>query len=154
LSSFKLIERGVVDEIINYTGPYPYIDGLIFRVTRNISSVEVPHNARPQGQSNYTLRKLIALFLNVFIGYSLWPIRVFTVVGGCLFGLGLLVGMGLLINWLANGLVIPGWGLILWSIGTGIGLQLLFMGVLGEYLGKLFMAHSGLPPYVVKKRLL
>jgi len=92
LSSFKLISRGVVDEIIKYTGPYPYIDGLIFRVTRNIGSVEVPHNPRTEGQSNYTARKLIALFLNVFIGYSLWPIRVFTVIGAGLFLLGLLVG--------------------------------------------------------------
>jgi undecaprenyl-phosphate 4-deoxy-4-formamido-L-arabinose transferase len=150
LSSFKLISRGVVDEIIKYTGPYPYIDGLIFRVTRNIGSVEVPHNPRTEGQSNYTARKLIALFLNVFIGYSLWPIRVFTVIGAGLFLLGLLVGLILLIGGLAGAFVVPGWGLILWAIGTGLGLQLLFMGILGEYVGKLFMAHSGLPPYVIK----
>ncbi|GAB3644092.1 glycosyltransferase family 2 protein [Spirosoma arcticum] len=154
LSSFKLIQRDVVDEITRYTGPYPYIDGLIFRVTRNIGSVEVPHNARTEGRSNYTLRKLIALFLNVFIGYSLWPIRVFTVVGACLFAVGLLAGLGLLIGGLVRAFVVPGWGLVLWAIGTGLGLQLLFLGVLGEYLGKLFMAHSGLPPYVEKgKRL-
>ena len=154
LSSFKLIRRGVLDEITAYTGPYPYIDGLIFRVTRNIGSVEVPHNVRSEGRSNYTLRKLIALFLNVFIGYSLWPIRVFTVSGACLFGLGLLVGLIWLIGGLAGTFVVSGWGLVLWAIGTGLGLQLLFMGVLGEYLGKLFMAHSGLPPYVEKERRL
>ncbi len=152
LSSFKLIRREVVDEIIRYTGPYPYIDGLIFRVTRNVGSVEVPHNARTEGRSNYTPGKLVALFLNVFIGYSLWPIRVFTVLGACLFGAGLLAGLGLLAGSLLGAFAVPGWGLVLWSIGTGLGLQLLFMGVLGEYLGKLFMAHSGLPPYVVKKR--
>ena len=152
LSSFKLIERGVVDEIIKYTGPYPYIDGLIFRVTRNIGSVEVPHNARAEGRSNYTLRKLIALFLNVFIGYSLWPIRVFTVMGGGLFSLGLLAGMVLLVGGLSGTFTVPGWGIILWSISTGLGLQLLFLGVLGEYLGKLFMAYSGLPAYVVKNK--
>ena len=150
LSSFKLIRREVVDEIIRYTGPYPYIDGLIFRVTRNVGSAVVPHNARAEGQSNYTIRKLIALFLNVFIGYSLWPIRVFTVAGACLFGAGLLTGMGLLVGGLAGAFDVPGWGLIVWAIGTGLGLQLLFMGVLGEYLGKLFMAYSGLPPYVEK----
>ena len=154
LSSFKLIRREVVDEITQYTGPYPYIDGLIFRVTRNVGSVEVPHNARTEGRSNYTPRKLIALFLNVFIGYSLWPIRVFTVLGAGLFAGGLLVGLVLLTGVLAGAFAVPGWGLVLWGIGTGLGLQLLFMGVLGEYLGKLFMAHSGLPPYVVKKQTL
>lgn len=152
LSSFKLIGREVVDEIIQYRGPYPYIDGLIFRVTRNVGSVEVPHNPRAEGRSNYTVRKLVALFLNVFIGYSLWPIRIFTVLGAGLFGLAGLAGLGMLTGWLAGAFSVPGWGLVLWAIGTGTGLQLLFMGVLGEYLGKLFMAHSGLPPYVEKKR--
>lgn len=152
LSSFKLIRREVVNEIIRYRGPYPYIDGLIFRVTQNVGSVEVPHNTRVEGRSNYTVRKLISLFLNVFIGYSLWPIRVFTVLGATLFGLGLLSSLLFLIGWLTHVVVMPGWGIILWVIIMGLGLQLLFLGVLGEYLGKLFMAHSGLPPYVIKKR--
>ena len=152
LSSFKLIRREVVDEIIRYRGPYPYIDGLIFRVTRNVGSVEVPHNMRAEGRSNYTVRKLIALFLNVFIGYSLWPIRVFTVLGASLFFLGLLSGLFLLIGWLSHVISISGWVVVLWAIGTSLGLQLLFLGVLGEYLGKLFMAYSGLPTYVEKKQ--
>jgi glycosyltransferase involved in cell wall biosynthesis len=152
LSSFKLIRREVVDEIVTYTGPYPYIDGLIFRVTRNVGSVEVPHNPRFDGQSNYTVRKLIALFLNVFIGYSLWPIRIFTVTGAAMFGLGLLAGLVLLAGGLWGAFTVSGLGLIGWGIGTGLGLQLLFMGVLGEYLGKLFMAHSGLPAYVEKRK--
>ncbi|MVM40990.1 glycosyltransferase [Spirosoma sp. HMF3257] len=151
LSSFKLIQREVVDEIIRYRGPYPYIDGLIFRVTRNVTSVEVPHNPRAEGRSNYTFQKLIGLVLNVFIGYSLWPIRVFTVLGAMLFGLGLLCGLLFVLAWLTGTLTFSGWSLVLWAIGTGLGVQLLFLGVLGEYLGKLFMAYSGLPPYVEKK---
>ncbi|WP_460915322.1 glycosyltransferase family 2 protein [Spirosoma areae] len=153
LSSFKLIRRGVVDELVQYRGPYPYIDGLIFRVTRNVGSVEVPHNARTEGRSNYTIGKLIGLFLNVFIGYSLWPIRLFTAIGGLFLGLGLLTGLFLLIAGLMKWLLVPGWGIVLWGIVTGLGLQLLCLGVLGEYLGKLFMAHSGLPPYVEKKSI-
>lgn len=152
LSSFKLIRREVVDEIIRYRGPYPYIDGLIFRVTRNVGSVEVPHNTRSDGRSNYTVQKLVSLFLTVFIGYSLWPIRVFTVFGAALFGLGLLSGLMLLIGGLSGIYTVPGWGIVTWAIATGLGIQLLFLGILGEYLGKLFMAHSGLPPYIIKKR--
>jgi glycosyltransferase involved in cell wall biosynthesis len=152
LSSFKLIGREVVDEIIKYTGPYPYIDGLIFRVTANIGRVEVPHYSRTEGRSNYTIRKLVALFLTVFIGYSLWPIRVFTMVGVSLFGLGLMTGIGLWIGWLTDLINPAGWIIVCWAIGTATGLQLLFLGVLGEYLGKLFMAYSGLPTYVEKKQ--
>ncbi|GAB3950662.1 glycosyltransferase family 2 protein [Spirosoma harenae] len=151
LSSFKLIHRDVINEIIRYRGPYPYIDGLIFRVTRNVGSVEVPHNARSEGRSSYTVRKLIALFLNVFIGYSLWPIRLFTIIGAGLFLLGIITGIILLIGYVTRAFVLPGWGIVVWAIGTGLGLQMLFLGVLGEYLGKLFMAYSGLPPYVEKR---
>jgi len=151
LSSFKLIRRGVVDEIIRYRGPYPYIDGLIFRVTRHVGSVVVPHNARAEGRSNYTVRKLIGLFLNVFIGYSLWPIRGFTMLGAALLGLGLLIGAGSGLGWALGLLQLQGWGVVGWAVGTGLGLLLLCLGVLGEYVGKLFMAYSGLPPYVEKK---
>lgn len=150
LSSFKVINRAVVNEIIRYRGPYPYIDGLIFRVTRNVGSVEVPHNARTEGRSGYTVRKLVSLFLNVFIGYSLWPIRIFTVLGAVLSGLGLLSGFALLFYGLVGSAPVSGWRIVLWAAGTGTGLILLFLGIVGEYLGKLFMAQSGLPPYVEK----
>ncbi|SOD78053.1 glycosyltransferase family 2 protein [Spirosoma fluviale] len=150
LSSFKVIRREVVDEICRYKGPYPYIDGLIFRITSTVGSVEVAHNARVEGRSNYTARKLISLFMNVFIGYSLWPIRMFTVLGAALMSLGLLGGLVLIMGWLTNKVELAGWIIVTWAILTGLGIQLLFLGVLGEYLGKLFMAHSGLPPYVIK----
>ena len=152
LSSFKLIRREVINEIIRYKGPYPYIDGLIFRVTRHVTSVEVPHHARTEGRSSYTIRKLVSLFLNVFIGYSLWPIRLFTVLGAGLFAISLLLGVYLLVGWVTQSLSIPDWGIIVWAIGMGVSLQMLFLGVLGEYLGKLFMAYSGLPAYVEKER--
>jgi glycosyltransferase involved in cell wall biosynthesis len=153
LSSFKLIRREVVDEVIRYQGPFPYIDGLIFRVTRHVGTVSVPHNTRAEGKSNYTFRKLVSLFMNVFIGYSLWPIRLFTVFGAALFALGIISGMFLLVAWLNNLVGVTGWGLVVWMTLTGLGVQLLFLGVLGEYLGKLFMAYSGLPPYVIKKEV-
>lgn len=151
LSSFKLIHREVVDELIKYRGPYPYIDGLIFRVTRHVTSVIVPHHSRTEGRSNYTARKLIGLFLTVFIGYSLWPIRVFTVVGSLLLCVCLLWGGFLLTTSLAGIVCWPGWSITVWAIGTALGFQALFLGILGEYLGKLFMAYSGLPAYVEKK---
>lgn len=150
LSSFKLIRREVVDELVRYHGPYPYIDGLIFRVTRHVTSVEVPHMARSEGQSGYTTRKLIGLFLNVFIGYSLWPIRLFTGLGLGLTILAVLLGVGLLIAGLVGKAGVAGWLIVSWLIVFGLGVHLLFLGVLGEYLGKLFMSQSGLPAFVVR----
>lgn len=152
LSSFKLIERDVVAEIVNYTGPYPYIDGLIFRVTRNVGSVEVPHMDRVEGRSNYTVKKLVGLFLNVLIGYSVWPIRLFTVVGFSLLIASVLAGFGLLLGRLTNTLSIPGWAIISWSVWMATALVLTFLGIIGEYIGKLLMTSSGVPPYVEKQR--
>ncbi len=68
LSSFKLISRAVVNEIIRYRGPHPYIDALIFGATRNVTSVLVPHHVRAEGQSNYTVPKLITLFFRIIFG--------------------------------------------------------------------------------------
>jgi undecaprenyl-phosphate 4-deoxy-4-formamido-L-arabinose transferase len=84
LSSFKCLRRFTVKEIIKYQGPYPYIDGLILRCTRSIGTIEVRHDSRRDGHSNYTLRKLIALWLNMAVNFSVMPLRVSTVLGlGC-----------------------------------------------------------------------
>ncbi len=153
LSSFKLIRREVVDEIIRYRGPYPYIDGLIFRVTRHVGRVEVVHHQRRAGRSNYTPRKLISLFLNVLFGYSLRPLRVLSATGLVL----MLIGLGIfLVETLA---ISTGDFTVTRALVMGIvllvgGLNLTGLGLLGEYVGKLFMLESGLPAYVVKTEIL
>ena len=75
LSSFKILSRFVVDELIKYDGPYPYIDGLVLRITRNYSRVLVAHDPRREGRSGYTLRKLVSLYLNMFTNFSILPLR-------------------------------------------------------------------------------
>ncbi len=152
LSSFKLINRAVVDEIVAYAGPFPYIDALIFRVTRNVASVEVPHMPRHLGESNYTLSKLASLFLNVLFGYATLPLRVFAAIGLVLFGVSVNLGLILLLGWGLNWFTLTGWVVVLWAVLLVAGLQMLFLAVLSEYIGKLFLAQSGLKPYVVKGR--
>lgn len=151
LSSFKLINRDVIDEIKHYQGPYPYIDGLIFRVTRHVGSVEVPHHARQEGQSNYTWRKLISLTLTVLFGYSALPLRLLLGIGIGLISTCLVLGLFMLIGGLTNLLSVHGWVIILWVVLFLSGVQLLFLGVIGEYIGKLFLSQSGQPPYVIKQ---
>jgi glycosyltransferase involved in cell wall biosynthesis len=134
LSSFKLISQPVVKEIIKYKGPYPYIDGLILRVTRNIGTVEVTHHERPDGQSGYTFRKLISLFLTIIFGYSLKPLRLLLMLGFVLF----ITGIFLLffIPFMNNLLLIVG------------GLVIMSLGIIGEYIGRMYMTMSGLPQYI------
>lgn len=149
LSSFKLIRQEVVQEIIKYQGPYPYIDGLIFRITKNIGTVQVLHQKREEGTSNYTWRKLISLFLNILFCYSSLPIRLFMPIGLGLFALGFLLLMFLLGQWVI-GPDPKGWQVLTAAMIFIGGIQCTLLSVLGEYIGKSFMAQNGQPQYVIK----
>lgn len=149
LSSFKLIRQEVVQEIIKYHGPYPYIDGLIFRITRNIGTVQVAHQKREEGASNYTFNKLVSLFLNILFCYSSLPIRLFVPIGVGLFSLGFLLLLFLSIQWII-GPDPKGWQVVTATIIFIGGIQCMLLSVLGEYIGKSFMAQSGQPQYVIK----
>jgi glycosyltransferase involved in cell wall biosynthesis len=149
LSSFKLIRKEVVQEIVKYKGPYPYIDGLIFRITKNIGRVLVTHSKREKGMSNYTWRKLISLFLNILFCYSSLPIRLFMPIGVGLFGTGFLLLIFLSFQWVI-GPDPKGWQVETAAIIFIGGIQCMLLSVLGEYIGKSFMAQSGQPQYVIK----
>lgn len=149
LSSFKLIRQEVVQEIIKYQGPYPYIDGLIFRITKNIGTVQVTHLKREEGLSNYTWRKLISLFLNILFCYSSLPIRLFIPIGIGLFGAGFLLLLFLFFQWVI-GPDPKAWQVVTATIMFIGGVQCTLLSVLGEYIGKSFMAQSGQPQYVIK----
>ncbi len=146
LSSFKLIKKEVADEIVKYTGPFPYIDALIFRVTNNIGKVFVEHLERKEGRSGYTLKKLISLFLNVLFGYSQLPIRF---LWAC--------GIGLILAWFVMFFILIFTSridlqMLFWLFFIlVIAFQFFFLGILGEYIGKSFLQQGGKPQYVIKK---
>jgi undecaprenyl-phosphate 4-deoxy-4-formamido-L-arabinose transferase len=152
LSSFKLISRPVVQEIIQYKGPYPFIDGLIFAVTRNVGSQLVMHEKRKEGKSNYNLRKLVSLFLNMFIICSPRPLRILFLSGWLFIFLGLLaVLFETLIIWFFEEYYKAEH--IVWiTLVLVMGLQFFAMGLLGEYLGKIMMTQNGWPQYVIKTK--
>jgi glycosyltransferase involved in cell wall biosynthesis len=142
LSSFKLIKKEVVDEIIKYKGPYPYIDALIFRVTNNVEKTEVQHSERMEGESNYTINKLITLFMIILFVYYLLPIRIILSLGIFLVILSIL----LIILYIFK--LIPDWGLSMFVFFGGV--QLTSLGIIGEYISKSFLSQNGTPQYVEK----
>lgn len=145
LSSFKIIKKEVVEEIIKFKNPYTYIDGIIFQITDNIGKVEVQHDERQNGESNYTISKLISLFLTVLFGYSLIPLRL-TLFAGIISIIGSLVYMTL---YFLN--IVPEWGSpVVIFLG---GATLTAIALVGEYIGKAFMILSGKPQYIVKEKI-
>ena len=151
LSSFKAISRKVIDEIIKYDLPFPYLDGLVLRTTRNIGVINVKHNQREYGKSGYTIKKLISLWLNMFTSFSTIPLRVSTILGLFMSTLGSIYAMIIIYEKLLNPDLPPGYSSTIIFILIFSGLQLIFLGIIGEYLGRLFIAQSKAPQYFITK---
>ncbi|MDX2037449.1 MAG: glycosyltransferase family 2 protein [Isosphaeraceae bacterium] len=151
LSSFKCLSRFAVREVVRYSGPYPYVDGLLLRATRRIGTVEVRHDPRAVGRSNYTLRKLVRLWLNMFVNFSILPLRIAGFLGLALAGVGLLLAVVAVIEKLRDPSLPLGWASLQITIVTFSGVQLLTLGILGEYLGRMFLTGNQTPQFVVRE---
>lgn len=153
LSSFKCVNRFVINEIIKYKGPYPYIDGLILRFTRNIGKIEVKHDKRSLGKSGYTLRKLVSLWVNMFVNFSNIPLRLSFLMGCILTIFGVLMELYFLadkyIFHFQENVWPLGWATLLVCIITFSGAQLISLGLLGEYVGKLYLMSNKTPQFVI-----
>lgn len=150
LSSFKCLNRFTVGEVLRYTGPYPYVDGLILRCTRRIGTVLVRHDPRTVGCSNYTLRKLVGLWLNMSVNFSVLPLRLSTFAGFATSLIGVLLGVGVMVERFFEPHVPLGWASILVTMLTFSGVQLVMLGVVGEYVGRLFLSSNQTPQFVVR----
>lgn len=149
LSSFKCLNKFLVGEVIKYKGPFPYIDGLILRTTHNIGKVLVRHYKRREGKSGYTLRKLTRLWLNMFINFSVYPLRVSTFFGFLFSVLGVILSIYSVIEKILNPALPIGITSIFVAILIFAGIQLLMLGMIGEYIGKQFLASNQTPQYVI-----
>jgi len=149
LSSFRCMSAFVGRSITVYDGPFPYVDGLILQTTQHIDRIPVEHVARASGQSNYTMRRLVRLWLNLFINFSAMPLRV-SVVAGFALGLMGILGFGIVIAEALLRAPPPGWASLMAATLLISGVQLVMLGILGEYLGRLFLEVKGRPIYVVE----
>lgn len=150
LSSFKAINRFVIDELVKYKGPYPYIDGLILRTTQRFVSVAVEHVSRANGESGYTLSKLISLWLNMFTNFSIIPLRLAVALGFIFSVIGVILALVFFIEKVNNPDLPIGWTSLMVSIFLLGSLQLFAIGMVGEYLGRMFLSTGGKPQYVVR----
>ena len=152
LSSFRCMSALVVREVTKYSGPYPYVDGLIMQVTQRIDSIEVLHLARAEGRSNYTVRRLVRLWLNLATNFSVLPLRLAIFAGAAMGVLGFL-GAVLVMLEAARGGTPSGWASVMTVILLLSGVQFLMLGVMGEYVGRAFLSANGKPQGVVREEL-
>jgi glycosyltransferase involved in cell wall biosynthesis len=145
LSSFRCMAALVVRAVTNYTGPYPYIDGLIMQVTRRIDSIEVRHLPRIEGRSNYNLVRLVRLWLNLATSFSLAPLRFAIFAGAAMAALGAMGAVATIIEALFLRQTPTGWASTMVVMLLVGGVQSMILGVLGEYVGRTFLTANGKP---------
>ena len=151
LSSFRCVSAFAAKQVVGYAGPYPYIDGLLLQITQRIGSIEVRHEARHAGKSTYTLRRLIRLWLSAWVNFSILPLRVATVVGLIVAAAGVIAFGGVAWLWTQNRGPQYGWGWLMAALLVFSGTQLVLLGVIGEYIGRMFLAVNQRPQSVVRE---
>lgn len=151
LSSFRCVSAFVAQQVVTYAGPYPYIDGLILQVTQRIGSIHVRHEPRRAGQSTYTLRRLIRLWMAAWVNFSVLPLRLATFLGLTMAAAGL-VALGVVaVLWLRNVGPSYGFGWIMAALLVFSGTQLVLLGLIGEYIGRTFLTVNQRPQSVVRE---
>ena len=149
LSSFRCVNAFLAQEVLRHSGPFPYIDGLIFQITRNVGTLAVKHLPRATGESNYTLPRLLRLFLSMLLNFSVLPLRIGTLTGVLLAGIGIVGLLAIMVEALLTDTP-RGWASMMAGVLTLTGVQLMMLGIIGEYLGRMFLTINKKPQFVVR----
>lgn len=149
LSSFRGLRREIADELVKYDGPYAYVDGLIVEVTRSITSIDVLHQPRHEGESNYTLRRLLSLWLNMATSSSLFPLRIATYLGFLLAGVSSVMVIFVAAMKLTHPDYPAGWASLMAAVLLIGSIQTLCIGMIGEYLGRTYLQLSRKRQFIV-----
>lgn len=151
VSSYFAMRRFVVDEILKYDHPYPYIAGLILRVTRNIAFVDVEHRKRISGKSGYSLKSLYSLWLNGFTAFSVKPLETGILIGFFLALCGFAFTVVTVIRKILTPEMQAGWSSTISAIMFIGGVIMIMLGLVGEYVGRIYICLNNSPQYVIRK---
>ena len=149
-SSYFACKRFVVENATRYENPYPYVTGLLFQSVKTYANVDVVHRARAEGESGYTLKKLVSLWANGVTAFSIKPLRLATVLGIVCSVIGFLFGIVTIIRKIVNPDIMTGWASTISIIVFLGGIVILLMGIIGEYIGRIYLSINNNPQYVVR----
>ena len=150
LSSFKLINRFLITEIIKYRSPFTYIDGIILGITSRIGRIKVEHSQRAYGKSGYTLKKLLQVWSSMFTGFSVVPLRLSLILGSMLSILGFIFALLTFIERIIDNTVPSGYATIIIAVTIFAGATLIALGLLGEYVGRIFISLNKKPQFTIR----
>ena len=153
ISSYFAVKRFVVEDMVRYENSYPYVIGLVLRATRNIANVDVNHREREVGTSGYTLKKLLSLWFNGFTAFSVKPLRIATAIGACSAVAGFLYGVYTILKRMINPDVPMGFSSTMAAIVFFGGMIMLMLGMIGEYIGRIYISLNNSPQYVIREKI-
>ena len=152
VSSYFAVRRYIVEDMIRYEYSYPYVIGLVLRSTKNITNVDVQHREREIGSSGYTLSKLFGLWFNGFTAFSIKPLRIATIIGVVSAIAGFLYGVYTVIKKFVLPDVPQGFSAMMSIVVFFFGIILLMLGLIGEYVGRIYISMNNAPQYIIRDR--
>lgn len=150
LMSYFACRRFVVDEVIRYANPYPYISGLLLRTTNRVTNVPINHRQRTEGHSGYTFKKLLLLWTNGFTAFSVKPLRIATFAGFICSFIGFLYGAFIIVHKLINPATPLGYSSLMAVLLFVGGMIMMMLGMIGEYVGRIYVSLNNAPQYVIR----
>ena len=151
LSPFKIIHSSVVKEIIKFNNLFPYIDGLIFQITRNITQISIKHHKRTTGKSNYNLIKSIQVFFRMLFGFSTVPLNIASCLGFVSAFVGLILAVYYAVVYLRGKADVAGWTTLVILLLIIGGMILVSLGIIGTYVGRIYLTVNATPKFTIKE---
>ena len=153
IMSYFACKRYVVDEVLRYENPYPYMSGLLLRATRKVCNVEVNHRERVEGSSGYSMKKLLLLWINGFTSFSVKPLRFATFIGFLTAAVGFVFGIYVIIHKFVVPDSLMGWSSTMAAMLFIGGMIMLMLGMVGEYVGRIYLSINRSPQFVIRKKV-
>ena len=152
-TNFSAMQRYIVEEILKYKNPYPYMTGLLLRTTSDIVNVKMEERERIVGRTTFTFKKMLKLWINGFTAFSVKPLRVSTVVGVITALVGFLYGLYIIIYKLFfHPNVLQGYSSLMAVFLFIGGMIMVMLGLIGEYIGRIYICINDSPQYVIKEK--
>ncbi len=150
-SSFFIARKFIIDEVLRYKNAFPYVYGLILRTTKNISCVETKHRSRLVGTSGYSFRSLLSLWLNGFTAFSVKPLELSAYLGILLSIIGFFYTIFIVIRRILHPEIQAGWSSLIAIQLITSGVLMVMLGLVGEYIGRIYISINNSPQYVIKE---
>ena len=150
ISSYFAVKRFILNDMLRYENCYPYVIGLVLRTTKNICNVEVNHREREIGTSGYTMKKLLALWMNGFTAFSVVPLRIATYFGLFCAAAGFVYTIVTIVRKIIDNQAPMGYPTLICAVMIIGGVLMMMLGLIGEYIGRMYITMNNAPQYVIK----